>query len=125
MGTPSSSHDHDVVARFLEQRATLDFDHAPIFYNDMASKLNFPAVDEYWSSHPFCGIFDAMDREDVSAGLPLRTALVVSKERGLPGEGFFKTMALLRKRSKPVTNDMEQRRLWIEELQRLIAHYQS
>ena len=123
MNTPSSSHDHDTVARFLEQRATLDFNRAPIFYNDLACKLDFPAVDQYWMSHPFCGIFDQLDREDVSAGRPLRTALVVSKDRGLPGDGFFKTMALLRGNTKPATKDTEQMRLWTEELQRLVAHY--
>lgn len=124
MSTIAASHEYDIVASFLEKRATLDFNRAPIFYNDLASKLGFPPVDQYWVLHPFCGIFDQLDREDVSAGHPLRTALVISKERGLPGEGFFKTMSLLRGQKKPATKDTEQLRLWTEELQKLIAHYQ-
>lgn len=124
MSTQAASHEHEVVARFLEERAaTCDFDHAPIFYNDLAAQLGFPPVDQYWLSHPLCGIFDLLDREDVAANCPLRTSLVVSKERGLPGEGFFKTMATLRGYRRPATDSVEQMRLWTDELQRLLAYY--
>jgi hypothetical protein len=121
-----TSHEHDIVADCLEQRAANhDFDRAPIFYNALAGQLGFPPVDQYWHSHPLCGIFDLLDREDVASNRPLRTALVVSKERGLPGEGFFKTMALLRGHRKPATDLTQQTQLWTDELIRLLAHYQT
>lgn len=121
--SPKASPEHDRVASFLEERATLHRNHAPIFYNDLANKLGLPPVDQYWLSHPLCGIFEQLDREDVAQGHPLRTSLVVSKERGLPGEGFFKTMALLRSSGSPATAFVQQMQLWTDELDKLLAHY--
>jgi hypothetical protein len=121
---PPSSHDLDVVARFLEHRATTTpRDRAPIFYSELASKLNFPEVGEAWFAHPFCGIFDTLDIQDADDGHPLRTALVVSKQFGVPGDGFFKTLLRLRPHVKPPKDDMQRIRLWSDELDRLLSHY--
>src|SRR5437763_8153561 len=84
--------------------------NAPIFYNDLASTLGFPPVDQFWTSHPLCRIFDDLDRDDVAHRRPIRTALVVSKERKLAGEGFYKTLALLRGKS-PATKRAPQTQL--------------
>ena len=120
----TSQHDKDVVAAFLEKRASLGRDRGPIFYNDCASTLGFPPVDQFWASHPLCGIFDALDREDVALRRPIRTALVVSKERGLPGKGFYSTLALLRG-SSPATKLPQQMQLWSDELDKLVAYYKA
>ncbi len=120
-----SSHDVDRVAAFLEARAKESHrDRAPIFYNQLATELDFPSVDQYWLSHPLCGIFETLDVQDVESGRPLRTALVVNKEFGLPGEGFFKTMARLRGARKPATDVVQRMTLWTEELDRLLKFYQ-
>jgi hypothetical protein len=120
----TSQHDKDIVARFLEDRARLGRNRAPIFYNDLASTLDFPPVDQFWASHPLCRIFDDLDREDVAQRRPIRTALVVSKQRGLPGEGFYKTLALLRG-SSPATKLPQQMQLWSDELDKLVSYYSA
>jgi hypothetical protein len=120
----SSSQGLDVVARFLEQQAASnDRDHAPIFYNDLAATLDFPEVGEAWFAHPFCGIFDTLDIQDVDAGRPLRTALVVSKQYGVPGAGFFKTLLRLRPEVKQPKDDIQKSQLWSDELDRLLSYY--
>jgi len=120
----NTQHDRDAVANFLENRAKLGRDRALIFYNELASNLGFPPVDQFWASHPLCRIFDELDREDVEQSRPIRTALVVSKHRGVPGEGFFKTLALLRG-STPANKLPQQRQLWSKELDRVVAYYQN
>ena len=126
MDTHPHTDCRDNVATFLEHRATnLDFDRAPIFYNDLTLQLDLPPVDQYWMSHPLCKVFDLLDREDVGANRPLRTALVISKERNLPGEGFFKTMALLRNHRNPAKDSIAQMKLWADEVRRLLAYYST
>jgi hypothetical protein len=121
----SASHDFDVVARFLEHRASTERrDGAHIFYNDLAAKLDFPEVGEAWFAHPFCGIFGALDIEDVDAERPLRTALVISKKHMVPGDGFFKTLLRLRPKQKPPKDDIQRIQLWSDELDRLLEYYQ-
>lgn len=122
----SSFHEIQLVANFLEGRAkTFTHDTAPISYGNLASELGFPKVDQNWLAHPFCGIFDALDMQDVEEKRPLRTALVYSLERNIPGEGFFKTIARLRGSNRPETDFLKQAQLWTQELNRLLDYYQS
>ncbi len=115
--------DSDAIARFLEQRARLPRGQAPIFYNDLATEFGFPNVDDRWYAHPFCNIFGALDEDDQAHNRPFRTALVVSRERGVPGEGFFKMIQQLRGLRRPIAGDFEQMRVWREEFDRLLEHY--
>jgi hypothetical protein len=110
------------VARYLEQRARLPRNEAPIFYNDLAAQFGFRTVDEHWLSHPLCAIFAALDADDQAHNRPFRTALVVSRERGLPGDGFFRTLEQLRDLN-PIRGDFEQMRVWRDEFDRLLAYY--
>lgn len=121
--TDSSSHDHDTIGEFLEQRAMLPPNDAPIFYNDLAAHFGLPPVDKFWASHPLCRIFDTLDREDAANDRPFRTALVVSRERGIPGQGFFNTLCELRHLPQNLKDEVKQRLVWTEEFYRLIAFY--
>src|SRR5258708_3202027 len=78
------------VGAFLEDRVRRLGDSAPIFYNDLASQLSLPPVTDAWFAHPLCKIFGELDSQEARLGRPFRTALVISRERNMPGEGFFK-----------------------------------
>ena len=121
----SASHDHNIIGDFLVERAKLSRDEAPIFYNDLANKFGLPPVDKFWATHPLCQMFDTLDREDASNKRPFRTALVVSRERGIPGQGFFNTLQQLRNLKHPLKDELEQRRVWQNEFDQVIAFYQS
>lgn len=71
-----------MLAADREQRARTG---AVISYNELAREYGQPRVTpENWHSHPFFGPFGLMDDEDISKGLPLRTALVYSKVLNRP-----------------------------------------
>ena len=96
------------IGPFLEERARQG---APIFYNDLAKPFGLPPVTEAWFSHPLCNVFATLDDADQAKGRPFRTALVVSRERGIPGEGFFKTLAELRGTPYPIRNEVGKLRI--------------
>jgi hypothetical protein len=114
----------EAIARFLEQRARLPRDEAPIFYNDLAAEFDLPPVDDRWYAHPLCSIFGALDEDDQVHNRPFRTALVIGRERSLPGDGFFKMIQQLRGLQRPITGDFEQMRVWQEEFDRLLEYYE-
>jgi hypothetical protein len=106
------------VARFLEAQAKLG---APITYSAVTKK--FPDLGElgpHWKSHPLCGIFGELDDEDHRKQRPFRTALVVGKESGRPGQGFFETVSNLRNQT---ILQSERDTVWAKEFETLIAYY--
>ncbi|HEY5041458.1 MAG TPA: hypothetical protein VIK53_05590 [Verrucomicrobiae bacterium] len=119
-----ASHDHNTIGDFLAEQARLPRDDAPIFYNDLASKFGLPPVDKFWATHPLCQIFDSIDREGATNNRPFRTALVISRERGIPGQGFFNTLQELRGTKYVLKDEFEQRRIWQKEFDHVIAYYQ-
>ena len=76
------------IGRFLESRVRASGIEAVIFYNELASHFDLPEVDERWQQHPLCKIFDDLDNEDAKNKRPFRTVLVVSRDKGRPGQGF-------------------------------------
>ncbi len=110
------------IGPFLEERARQG---SPIFYNDLATLFGLPPVGEAWLAHPLCELFGSLDTQDHASGRPFRTALVVSREKSIPGEGFFKTLNALRGTRYPLRDDLEKIRLWKEEFDRLIAFYST
>jgi hypothetical protein len=108
------------LAADLEQRARTG---AVVSYNELAREYGQPRVTpENWHRHPFFIPFGLMDDEDLSKGLPLRTALVYSKVLNRPGHGFFLT---LQKSSGIAISESSQADEWIVELDRLRKHYGS
>jgi hypothetical protein len=109
-----------MLAADLEQRPRTG---AVISYNELAREYGQPRVTpEGWHSHPFFDPFGSMDDEDLSKGLPLRTALVYSKVLNRPGHGFFLTLA---KSRGITTSESSQADEWIVELEKLRKHYGS
>lgn len=108
------------IGPFLEERARQE---NPIFYNDLARDFGLPPVGEAWSSHPLSELFGSLDAQDHARGRPFLTALVVSREKGIPGEGFFKTLSALRGTPYPIRDETEKLRVWKEEFDRLVSFY--
>src|ERR1035437_937133 len=69
----------------------------PITYGDVIARFpDLSPLTGAWLSHPLCGIFDELDVQDAAAKRPFRTAMVIAKERNMPGPGFFRTLSRLR-----------------------------
>ena len=113
------------VGAFLEERVRRLGDDAPIFYGELAAHLSLPPVTDAWFTHPLCSIFEQLDIEDAKLGRPFRTALVISRERSMPGDGFFKTYLQLHPNVRPPKNDHDKMRLYLDELNGVIAHYKN
>jgi hypothetical protein len=108
------------IAEFLEEKARIG---EPIFYLDVVNR--FPDVGPltpHWPSHPLSAIFGHLDDDDQARQRPYRTALVVSKERGKPGDGFFNAMADLR---DITILKSEEDKVWLKEFNRLVGYYQK
>ena len=110
------------VGAFLEERVRRLGGSAPIFYGDLAAHLSLPPVTDAWSAHPLCGIFEQLDVDDARLDRPFRTALVISRERSMPGEGFFQTYLRLHPNIRPPKTDHDKMRLYLDELNRVLSH---
>jgi hypothetical protein len=110
----------DQIGKFLEKRAR---EGKPINYAEVIRIFpGLPPLNGNWSSHPLAQIFGDLDREDFANGRPFRTALVFALETSIPGDGFFKTLSDLRRIE---ISNTERSRLWIDEVNAVIAHYQA
>jgi hypothetical protein len=94
-----------------------------IFYNKLTAMFGLPDVDERWQQHPLCKIFDLLDHEDARERRPFRTALVISRDKNRPGQGFFNTVKTLRPGSPRLETEMEKRVFFTDELQALAGYY--
>jgi hypothetical protein len=110
------------VGAFLEERVHRLGSNAPIFYGDLAAHLSLPPITDAWFTHPLCGIFEQLDVEDARLGRPFRTALVISRERSMPGQGFFKTYLRLHPHVSPPKTDHDKMRLYLDEVNRVLGY---
>lgn len=111
------------VGSFLENRVRASGVDAVIFYNELASYFDLPEIGEHWKQHPLCKIFEDIDNEDAKYNRPFRTVLVISRDKGRPGKGFYTTVSNLRKPSPRCITDLEKQELFNKELQSLVKHY--
>jgi len=106
-------NERDRVEQLLNDQVNLG---QPIYYSDLAFKAGLRPMDGAWSAHPLCGIFEQLDRADYPA--PLRTTLVIAKETGQPGPGYFESLERLREKQIPKS---ERDAVWISQYQELLA----
>ncbi|HMO63742.1 MAG TPA: hypothetical protein PKC18_02355 [Lacipirellulaceae bacterium] len=111
------------LGRFLEDRVRSSGANAVIFYNDLAAHFNLPEVDERWLQHPLCKLFEVLDHEDARKVSPFRTALVISKDKNMPGAGFFKVVPELRNPKPKLYTETEKMKFFIDELHALAKCY--
>jgi hypothetical protein len=81
------------LATYLESKAKAK---RTVFYSQLVEEFGLPPIDGAWTGHPLERAFDALDQEDAKVGRPFRTSVVVAKESGMPGDGYFKSLAALR-----------------------------
>jgi hypothetical protein len=111
------------IGDFLEDRARSLGEDAPLFYSDLAAHFGLPPITDAWFTHPLSGMFEQLDQEDEQLARPFRTALVISKERSIPGEGFFKALVRIRGLRPPPRTEHDKMRLYLSELSNLLKHY--
>ncbi|MGE0357726.1 MAG: hypothetical protein AB7P08_12540 [Burkholderiales bacterium] len=85
--------DLDKLAKFLEDKARR---RRTIYYSELVAEFGLPPLDGAWVGHPLERAFDTLDREGADAKRPLRTSMVISKEKNMPGDGYFKALSELK-----------------------------
>ena len=118
-----SKVDYRTIGAFLEERVRRFGSDAPIYYGDLAAHFAMPPVTGAWFTHPLCAIVGEIDVEDVRLGQPFRTVLVISKERNMPGEGFFKAYLDLNPHVRVPKTDNDKMKLFVGELNNVLAYY--
>ena len=108
---------YEKLADCLEQKAR---DCQTITYNDLATELGLPPVNNMFGNHPFKAFFEQIDAVDSLEQQPFRTALVVQKATGRPGSGFFKSLSEIRG-IEVAPADEEQ--TWQSEIDKLFAYH--
>jgi hypothetical protein len=83
----------DKLARYLEDRAKRK---RTVYYSELVAHFGLPSLNGTWVGHPLRRAFEALDREDAEADRPFRTSMVISKEKNIPGDGYFKALADLK-----------------------------
>jgi hypothetical protein len=94
----------DQVGLFLEEKAR---NRRTVYYSDIVAHFGLPPMDGLWASHPLSRIFEFLDREDAMSNRPFRSAVVISKKRDMPGNGFFEAL----ERFRGIQTSNEQQRL--------------
>jgi hypothetical protein len=107
-------NDRDRVEQLLNKQLQLG---EPIYYSELAQRAGLPPMDGAWLAHPLCSIFAQLDQQDYPA--PLRTSLVIGKETGQPGPGYFETLERLR--GKQILKS-EREAVWISQYQALLGN---
>ena len=106
------------VGTFLEKVAASG---NPINYGDVIARFpDLPPLAGAWLAHPLRGIFGELDEQDAVAKRPFRTAMVIAKERNMPGPGFFKTISRLRGRQILKSEELT---VWTDELRAVLVFY--
>src|SRR5258708_22215938 len=85
--------DLDKLAKFLEDKARR---RRTIYYSELVEQFGLPPLEGAWIGHPLERAFDALDREDAEAKRPFRTSMVISKEKNMPGDGYFTSLSELK-----------------------------
>jgi hypothetical protein len=113
------------IGEYLEDRIRSHGENAVVFYNDLAAHFDLPEVDERWQTHPLCKLFDVLDHEDARKKRPFRTALVISRDKQLPGQGFFNMAKALRNPTPRFDSEIQRMRFFVDEVQALVNYYKS
>lgn len=105
------------IGAFLEQKAS---EQKTVFYSELAVHFNLPPMDGAWPAHPLSNYFDVLDQEDAVAKRPFRTAVVITREHGVPGNGFFQSLG--KYKGIRASNNQEKLEVFANELQAVFAH---
>ena len=101
-----------MIGLFLEEQAR---NNRTVYYGDVVARFGLPPMDGAWLSHPLSRIFEVLDQEDAMSNRPFRSAVVISQERNMPGNGFFE--ALERLRGVQTSNEQQRLEAFVRELE--------
>ena len=87
-----------------------------IFYSDLVRRIRSCDVEPY--GEPLAKMLGEISTDEDAAGRGLLTAVVIRKEDGRPGRGFFDKLARDRGRVFP-DSEAGRDRFWVEELGRV------
>lgn len=87
-----------------------------IHYSDIVRQFGLPPLDGAWGAHPLSKLFEYIDQQDSTANRPFRTSVVVAKESGGPGSGFFEALERLKGIQDPRT-PVAREAIWLREIQ--------
>jgi hypothetical protein len=103
----------DIPPALLERLQQIARERETVYYSEIAPVLGIDTGDPYFGVR-IGRILDEVNHAEHAAGRPLLSAVVIAKETGMPGEGFFTCARDLRRYS--VRDDLA---YWVEELQRV------
>ena len=90
-----------------------------ITYSEVASRAGIDTQLDGWNWR-IRNILDTISRREHRNGRPLLSGVVVNKETGMPGAGFFKLAKGL-----GLYNGGDDIAYWLEELRRVHAHWRN
>src|SRR5438270_7621089 len=101
----------------MGREALITYGELVVHFSDL------PELTNAWAAHPLCWMFGELDDEDAAHNRPFRTAIVVSQDKRLPGDGFFKMYTKLRNPKVRVRTDEERIAVHLQELRASAAFY--
>jgi hypothetical protein len=87
------------------------------YYSELAPLLGIDTSDPYFGVR-IGRLLDGVNYAEHAAGRPLLSAVVIAKESGMPGEGFFTFARNLR-----LYTGRDDLAYWVEELRRVHAYW--
>jgi hypothetical protein len=97
----------------LERLQTIARERDTVYYSELAPLLGIDTGDPHFAAR-IGRILDEVNYAEHAAGRPLLSAVVISKDTGMPGEGFFTCARDLRRYTG--RDDLA---YWVEELRRV------
>ncbi|HXM80426.1 MAG TPA: hypothetical protein VN929_00700 [Burkholderiales bacterium] len=106
------------IGRFLEELARRK---TTTTYGELAERFGFPPMEGAWSAHPLSQVFDSLDQQDAAASRPFRTSVVIRRDRNIPGDGYFESLARVKTNGISAKTDRAKEKVWLDELKAAYA----
>jgi hypothetical protein len=103
----------DIPLALFERLQEIARQGGTVYYSEVAPLLGIDTGDPYFGAR-VGRVLDEMNYAEHAAGRPLLSAVVIAKDTGMPGEGFFTCARNLRRYAEG--DDLA---YWVEELQRV------
>ena len=113
-----TSATNDNVGRFLEAIARRK---STTTYSGLAEQLGFPPMEGAWTAHPLSQVFEYLDQQDAATSRPFRTSVVIRKDKNIPGDGYFESLARIKTKGIPAKTDTAKEKVWLDELNAVYA----
>ena len=106
-----------IPSRLFEQLQKIARERDTAYYSEIAPLIGIDTGDPYFGAR-VGRVLDEVNHSEQAAGRPLLSAVVIAKETGMPGEGFFTCARNLRRYAG--RDDLA---YWVEELRRVHTYW--